>query len=208
MTRTCHWYAYSWYVDECRRYKYGMFHSCYSTAEQRFSSNTMYRRSTTYWMSTRHDACQNCYIRNTHLRNRSQTAVASTANSIDTHNNRISAKIVRNRLHEDGLHGRRQYVGCVLRHTHNWLRQNWASWSFQFIELMSGFEYTVGEMNFLPTAAHLNEIVLGLGVLSLSGQALHISYLLHLPRRYRRAFECPTLPRWHFCKECYTNVSK
>lgn len=43
---------------------------------------------------------------------------------------------------------------------------------------MSRFEYTVGEMNVIPIAAYLNEIVLLVGVLSLSGQALHMSFAL------------------------------
>ena len=55
------------------------------------------------------------YIRNSHLRNRFQSA---TANTHDTYNNRISAQTVRNRLREGGLSLRRPYVGCVLAQCH------------------------------------------------------------------------------------------
>ena len=72
-----------------------------------------------------------------HLRNRFQTATATTANTPGLRNNRISAQTVRNRLRENGLHARRPYVGCVLTqcnrehcphwaraHT-RWIRRRW-----------------------------------------------------------------------------------
>ena len=58
------------------------------------------------------------YIRNTHQRNRFQTATATAANNHGTHNNRISAQTVRNCLSEGGLCARRPYVCCVLARRH------------------------------------------------------------------------------------------
>ena len=49
---------------------------------------------------------QGRYIRNTHLRNRFQTATATAVNSLGTYNNRISAQTVCNRLREGGLSAR------------------------------------------------------------------------------------------------------
>ena len=80
---------------------------------------------------------QDRYVRNTHQRKRFQTVTATAANTHGTHNNRISAKTVRNRLNEGGLSARRPYVGCILARRHRvnlvnwarthqrWLRQQW-----------------------------------------------------------------------------------
>ena len=77
---------------------------------------------------------------------------------------------------EGGLSARLQYVGCVLARRHRvncdisarthqrWLRQQWNSVLFSdesrfrlpFTEVMAGFEYTVGEMNVMPTVAYLD----------------------------------------------------
>ena len=46
---------------------------------------------------------QDRYIRNTHLRNRFQTATTTAANTHGTHNNHISAQTVRNSLREGGI---------------------------------------------------------------------------------------------------------
>ena len=62
-----------------------------------------------------------------------------------------------------------------------------------FIEVTSGFEYIVEEINVLPTVTYLNEIVLGGEALSWHGRALHMTFALF--RRYRKVFECPTLSR-------------
>jgi hypothetical protein len=43
---------------------------------------------------------------------------------------------------------------------------------------MAGFVFPSGEMIVLLTAAYLNEIVLGVYILSLSGQALHMAFAL------------------------------
>ena len=48
------------------------------------------------------------------------------------------------------------------------------------IEVMAGFEYIVGEINVMPTSAYLNEIVLGVGVLSWSWRVLHMAFALIL----------------------------
>ena len=42
---------------------------------------------------------------------------------------------------------------------------------------MEGFESNAGEMNVMLTVAYLNEMVLGLGVLSWSGQALYMALI-------------------------------
>ena len=65
-------------------------------------------------------------IPNIHLCNRFQTATATAANTHGTHNNRISAQNVRNRLCEGGISARRPYVGCVLAQRHRANRVNWA----------------------------------------------------------------------------------
>ena len=69
---------------------------------------------------------QNRYIRNTHLHNRFQTATATAANTHGTHNNRISAQTVRNRLREGGLSARCRYAGCVLERRNRVNRVYWA----------------------------------------------------------------------------------
>ena len=82
---------------------------------------------------------QDCYIWNTHLHNRFQTATATAANTHSTHNNRIPAQTVSNRLRGSRLSARHPYVGCVLGRRHRinhvnwahtyqrWLRQQWNS---------------------------------------------------------------------------------
>ena len=69
---------------------------------------------------------QYCYIMNTHLCNRFQTATATAANTPGLHNNRICAQTVRNRLRENDLYARRPYVGCILTQRHRQHRLNWA----------------------------------------------------------------------------------
>ena len=69
---------------------------------------------------------QDRYILNQHLRDRFRTATATAAVTPGTHNNRISAQTVRNRLAESGLHGRRPYVGSVLSRRHRNNREQWA----------------------------------------------------------------------------------
>ena len=127
---------------------------------------------------------QNHYIQNTHLCNHFQTATATAANTHGIHNS-ISAKTECYCLHEGGLSACRQYVGCVLArrhhvncvnwtHTHqNWLRQQWNSvFSLTsrglWFEAMAGFQYTIWEINIMLTVAYLNEIFLGVGILSWS----------------------------------------
>ena len=85
---------------------------------------------------------QDRYILNEHLRNRILTATATASVTPGTHNPRISAQTVRNRLAENNLRARRPYVGKVLtdRHRHdrlqwtdkhiNWTRQDW--WTILF----------------------------------------------------------------------------
>ena len=81
--------------------------------------------------------CQDRYIRNIHQRNCFQTATPTAANTHGTHNNRISAQTVRNRMRDGGLSAHCPYVGCVLARHHRvnrvkwarthqrWLRQQW-----------------------------------------------------------------------------------
>ena len=57
---------------------------------------------------------------------RFQTPTATAANIPGLHNNRVSAKTVRNHLRKNGLHARRPYVGCVLAQTGGQNRLNWA----------------------------------------------------------------------------------
>ena len=80
---------------------------------------------------------QDRYILNQHLRNRLLTATATASVTPGTHNPRISAQTVRNRLAENNLRARRPYVGTVLTDRHrrdrlqwadrhiNWTRQDW-----------------------------------------------------------------------------------
>ena len=57
---------------------------------------------------------QDRYIRLTHLRDRFREAAETSQVTPGTHNNRISADTVRNRLREFGLRPRRPYVGMPL----------------------------------------------------------------------------------------------
>ena len=68
---------------------------------------------------------QDHYIRNTYLRNRFQTATATATNTHGTHNNRISAQTVRDRLRGGGLGTRCPYVDCVLARPNRVNRVNW-----------------------------------------------------------------------------------
>ena len=80
---------------------------------------------------------QDRYILNQHLRNRFLTATATASVTPGTHNPRISAQTVRNRLAENNLRARRPYVRTVLTGRHrrdrlqwadrhiNWTRQDW-----------------------------------------------------------------------------------
>lgn len=68
---------------------------------------------------------QDQYIRLTHLRNRFRTAVETAQTIHGTHNNRISAGTVRNRLREFGLRARRPYIGMPLTQRRRQLRMHW-----------------------------------------------------------------------------------
>ena len=80
---------------------------------------------------------QGPYILNQHLRNRFLTVTATVSVTPGTHNPRISAQTVRNRLAENNLCACRPYVGTVLTDRHrrdrlqwadrhiNWTRQDW-----------------------------------------------------------------------------------
>ena len=80
---------------------------------------------------------QDRYILNQHLRNRFLTVTATASVTPSTHNSRISAQTVRNRLAENNLRARRPYVGTILTDRHcrdrlqwadrhiNWKRQDW-----------------------------------------------------------------------------------
>ena len=89
-----------------------MFYSCYSTpwATGRTEDRP---RSGRPLVTTRG---QDRYIRNTHPRNRFQTATTTAANTPNTHNKCISAQTVRTRL--GGVSACRPYVGCVLARRH------------------------------------------------------------------------------------------
>ena len=69
---------------------------------------------------------QDRYILNQHLRNRFLTATATASVTPGTHNPRISAQTVRNRLAENNLRARRSYVGTVLTNRHRRDRLQWA----------------------------------------------------------------------------------
>ena len=69
---------------------------------------------------------QDRYILNQHLRNRFLTATATAYVTPGTHNPRISAQTVRNRLAENNLRARRPYVGKVLTDRHRRDRLQWA----------------------------------------------------------------------------------
>ena len=80
---------------------------------------------------------QDRYILNQHLRNRPFTATATASVTPGTHNPRISAQTIYNRLAENNLRACRPYVGTVLTDLHrrdrlqwadghiNWTRQDW-----------------------------------------------------------------------------------
>ena len=89
------------------------------------------------------------------------------------------------------------YVGCVLarRHlvnghvyTNTGLDNNeiaffsLTSRGLPLMGVMAGFEYTVGEINVLPTVAYLNKIILGVGFRL--GLSRHCTWLSHKSRRY------------------------
>ena len=150
-------------------------------------------------------ACgQDRYIRYTYLHNRFQTATATSANTHGTHNNRISAKNVRNGLHKGGRSARRPYVGCVLArrqsvnivnwaHTHQrWLRQQWNS----RVQIYRRKNERYSDCCVLERGRVFFFFFFwggGGGVLSWSGRALHMGFALILS--YQREFECQTLPR-------------
>ena len=66
------------------------------------------------------------YILTSHLRDRYMPAVATSRNTPGTHNNRISAQTVINRLRERGIRARRTYKGHVLTQRHRCQRLQWA----------------------------------------------------------------------------------
>ena len=68
---------------------------------------------------------QDRHIRTSHLRNRFQTAVATTVITLGRMNNRISAQTVRNRLAERGIKCMRPYHGQVLTRRHRRERMKW-----------------------------------------------------------------------------------
>ena len=94
----------------------------------------------------------------------------------------ISAQTVRNRLPEDALSACLPYVGCVLgRRYHvnrvNWVRthQRWLRQQWNSVLFSDESRFTIHrddgrvrvyrrEINFMPTVAYLNDIVLGVGV--------------------------------------------
>ena len=71
---------------------------------------------------------QDRYMCLSYLRNRFRTAVETAQATLGTHNNRISADTVRNRLREFGLRPRRPYVGMPFTPPHQvrmaWLTQH------------------------------------------------------------------------------------
>ena len=68
---------------------------------------------------------QDRYIHLTHLRSRFLTAVETSQLTPETHNNRLSADTVRNRLREFGLRPRRPYVGMPLTPRRRQVRMAW-----------------------------------------------------------------------------------
>lgn len=69
---------------------------------------------------------QDRYIVTSHLRDRFMPAVVTARNTPGTHNNRISAQTVINRLRERGIRARRPYNGQVLTQRHRRQRLQWA----------------------------------------------------------------------------------
>ena len=111
------------------------------------------------------------------LTTRGQSHSSTVTNTHGTDNNNISGQTVCNRLREGA---RRPDVGCQGFGATSPRKAFFSltSRGLPFIEVIAGFEYTVGEMNVMPTVAYLNEIVLGVGVLSWSGRALHTTVAL------------------------------
>ena len=68
---------------------------------------------------------QDRYMCLSNLRNRFRTAVETAQATPGTHNNRISADAVRNRLREFGLRPRRPYVGMPLTPRRRQVRMAW-----------------------------------------------------------------------------------
>ena len=67
-----------------------------------------------------------------------------------------------------------------------------------FIKVMAGLEYTVWEMNVMPTVAYLNKIVLGVGVLSWYGRASHMAFALIL--LLSKGIWMPNAPKMKFLR--------
>ena len=125
---------------------------------------------------------QDRYILNQHLRNRVLTATATASVTPGTHNPRISAQTVRNRLAENNLRARRPYVGTVLTDCHrrdrlqwadrhiNWARQDWRTILFSDESRFALSNSKVGSgstdvgMNVTLTVAFFSGIVLAVGV--------------------------------------------
>ena len=121
---------------------------------------------------------QDRYIRNTHLRNRSQTATATAAYTHGTHKNRTSAQTVRNRLREGGLSANRPYLVCVSVRRHRVIRVNWArthqSWLRQQcnnVLFSDKSRFTIHRMNVMPLFRTWTRSFWGVRVLSWSGRA-------------------------------------
>ena len=110
-----------------------------------------------------------CYIMNTHLRNRFQTATATAANTPGLRSNRISAQTVHNRLNWTRVHTRWNTEFFLPRMNQDFL----------YNVVMARCACTVGEMNAILTVVFLNEIVSGVGVLSWSGQPLPMVFVHH-----------------------------
>lgn len=68
---------------------------------------------------------QDRYIRLVHLRDRYRTPGETALNIRGLHNNRISARTVRNRLRDFGIRARRPYVGLVLNQQRRQRRMAW-----------------------------------------------------------------------------------
>ena len=68
---------------------------------------------------------QDRYMRLSHRRNGFRTAVETAQVTSGTHNNRISADTVRDRLREFGLRSRRPYVGMPLTPRRRQVRMAW-----------------------------------------------------------------------------------
>ena len=137
---------------------------------------------------------QDRYVQNTHLHIRFQTDTGTAANTHGTHNNRISAQTVSNRLREGGLSSccvlaRHQCVNCVnwVHSYHCWLKQQWNSVLFSD-ESRSTIHQGDGRVQVYHrrNESNANCWVLerdrfwGGGVLSWPGLALHLTFALIL----------------------------